>query len=264
MFIFLSKFLPLFVYPLGFSFLLLALSLIFRKRQKTSRYLIIATLLVIGLSGNRWFSYALARTLEWKYLPVNPQQSAEVIVVLGGGTEPMQPPRTAVEINSAGDRIIHAADLYHSGQAPFILLSGGNIAWMEELENSPANDMKQILIKLDVPEKDIILQTKSQNTHEDAEFSAAILKDRGIKKILLVTSAMHMPRSVALFQKQGLEVLPSPTDFTITNEGWQQTFSPNLETFLTNLLPNSSSLGLTTNVLKEYIGIFIYKIQGWL
>jgi uncharacterized SAM-binding protein YcdF (DUF218 family) len=220
--------------------------------------------MVIGLAGNRWVSYTLARTLEWQYLPSASQQSAQAIVVLGGATESMLPPRTAVEVNSAGDRIIHAADLYHDGKAPIVLLSGGNIAWMESLENSPANDMQQILVKLGVPEKDIILQTKSQNTHEDAQYSAEILKARGLNKILLVTSAMHMPRSVALFEKQGLEVIPAPTDYTITADGWQQTFSPNFETFLTNLLPNSSSLGLTTNALKEYIGLLIYRLQGWL
>lgn len=263
MFVFLSKFLPLFIYPLGFSSLLLLSSLFLRRKKKISTVMVLAALLIIVLSSNHWVSYALARTLEWKYLPVNPQQSAEAIVVLGGGTESQQPPRTAVEINGAGDRILHAADLYHQGKAPIVLLSGGNIAWMESLENSPAADMQQILLKLGVPEKDMLLQTKSQNTHEDAVYSAELLKEKGIKKILLVTSAMHMPRSVALFEKQGLDVIPAPADFTITEVGWQQTFSPNFETLLTNLMPNSSSLGLTTNVLKEYIGLIIYRLQGW-
>jgi len=264
MFIFLSKFLPLFVYPLGLSTLLLVISLFLRQRKKTKKTLVIAALLIIVLSSNRWISYSLARSLEWKFLPSTPLQSADAIVVLGGGTESLQPPRTAVEINSAGDRMIHAADLYHQGKAPIVLLSGGNIEWMERIQNSPAADMQQILLKLGVPQKDIFLQTKSQNTHEDAVFSAEILKGKGIKRILLVTSAMHMSRSVALFEKQGLEIIPSPADFTITEEGWQQTFTPNLETLLTNLMPNSSSLGLSTNVMKEYIGIFIYRLQGWL
>jgi uncharacterized SAM-binding protein YcdF (DUF218 family) len=75
---------------------------------------------------------------------------------------------------------------------------------------------------------------------------------------------MHMPRSVALFKKQGIEVIPSPTDFTITDDGWNRMFSPNFETLLTNLLPNSSAVGLTTSVLKEYIGTLTYRVQGWL
>jgi uncharacterized SAM-binding protein YcdF (DUF218 family) len=239
-------------------------SLLLRKKKKISTLLVLAAFLVIVLAGNRWISYSLASTLEWKYLPGTTQQSADAIVVLGGGTETMQPPRTAVEMNGAGDRMIHAADLYHQKKAPIILLSGGNIAWIESLENSPANDMRQILLRLGVPGKDMLLQTKSQNTHEDAVFSAEMLKAKNIHRILLVTSALHMPRSVALFEKQGLEVIPAPADFTITEDGWQQAFSPNVETFLTNLMPGSSALGLTTNVMKEYIGIAIYRLQGWL
>jgi uncharacterized SAM-binding protein YcdF (DUF218 family) len=160
--------------------------------------------------------------------------------------------------------MIHAADLYQSGAAPLVILSGGNVEWMDSLDNSPAADMRQILEKLGVPDSAMILQTRSQNTHEDAVFSSEILRKKGITRIILVTSAMHMPRSVALFEKQGIEVIPSPTDFTITEDGWSRTFSPNLETFLTNILPNSSAIGLTTTAMKEYIGLITYRIQGWL
>ncbi|HEX7555377.1 MAG TPA: YdcF family protein, partial [Leptolinea sp.] len=138
-----------------------------------------------------------------------------------------------------------------------------NVDWMESIENSPASDMRQIILKLGVPDSAIVLQPKSQNTFEDALYSAELLKEKGIKKIILVTSAMHMPRAVTLFEKQGLEVLPSPTDFTITEDGWNRTFSPNLETFIINILPNSSAMGLTTNVLKEYIGLVTYQVQGY-
>ncbi|BCY18478.1 hypothetical protein hrd7_23270 [Leptolinea sp. HRD-7] len=264
MFVFLSKMLPLFIYPTGAVFLLLILALLFCRGQKHLRIILLTTLLIIFLSGNRWLSYSLARTLEWKYLPDHTSVSAHAIVVLGGGTESNLPPRQGVEVNSAGDRMIHAADLYHTGMAPIILLSGGNVEWMDSLENSPAGDMRQILLKLNVPDSAMILQTKSQNTYEDAVFSAKILKEKGISKIILITSAMHMPRSVGLFEKQGITVIPSPTDFTVTEDGWRRMFSPNLETFLTNIVPNSSSIGLTTSVMKEYIGMIVYRLQGWL
>lgn len=264
MFVFLSKLLPLFIYPTGLVFLLILLALFFSRRQKQTRFILIATLLILFLSGNRWLSYSLARTIEWKYLPSPTTLSAPAIVVLGGGTESNLTPRQGVEVNSAGDRMLHAADIYHQGAAPIIILSGGNVEWMDSLDNSPAGDMRQILLKLNVPDSAMILQTRSQNTHEDAEFSARLLKEKGISKIILVTSAMHMPRSVALFEKQGIEVLPSPTDFTITEDGWQRMFSPNFETFLTNIVPNSSAIGLTTTVMKEYIGMIVYRMQGWL
>lgn len=264
MFVFLSKLLPLFVYPVGLTGIFLFLSLIFLRRKRLSRTFLITALLVLLIAGNRWFSYSLARNLEWKYPPSSPDVSAQAIVVLGGGTESNLPPRSSVEVNGAGDRMIHAADLYHQGASPLLVLSGGNVEWMDSPDSTPAADMRKILEKLGVPDSALILQMRSQNTHEDAAYSAEILKEKGISSIILVTSAMHMPRSVALFEKQGFTVIPSPTDYTVTQDGWNRTFNPNLETFLTNLPPNSSAIGLTTTVMKEYIGILTYRLQGWL
>ncbi len=265
MFIFLSKFLPLFVYPVGLSALLILSGLLLMKKQKISRIAFLLAFLVIFISGNRWFSYTLARSLEWQYIPdKTPEISADAIVVLGGGTESALSPRSSVEVNSAGDRLIHAADLFKNGAAPLLVLSGGKIEWMESIEDSPAADMREILLKMGIPDDALLLQPKSRNTHEDAVFSVELLKDKGCKKIILVTSAMHMPRSIALFKKQGMEVIAAPTDYTITEDGWARTFSPNLETFLTNLLPNSSAIGLTTSVLKEYMGYTVYYFRGWL
>ena len=129
---------------------------------------------------------------------------------------------------------------------------------------TPAAEMAEILGMLDVPEVSIWQQPRSQNTYEDALYSSQMLKEKGITQILLVTSAMHMPRSVALFERQGIDVIPAPTDYTVTREGLANLASLDPQTFLVNLVPNTSSLSLTTNVLKEYIGLFIYKLRGWL
>jgi uncharacterized SAM-binding protein YcdF (DUF218 family) len=264
MFIFLSKFLPLFVYPLGLIFLLILLGIFLRRRPRLQVMLLVAALLILMIGSNRWASYALAQSLEWQYLPLNPVPNADAIVVLGGGTESEQFPRPAVEVNSAGDRVLYAARLYKEGKAPVILLSGGNISWLSGRSMTPAAEMASLLKLMDIPGEAVWLQPKSQNTYEDALYSSQILKEKGIKRVLLVTSAMHMPRSVALFQHQGIEVIPAPTDYTVTEAGLENATSLNLETFLVNLMPNTSSLSLTTNVLKEYIGIFTYRLKGWL
>jgi len=129
---------------------------------------------------------------------------------------------------------------------------------------TPAEEMGELLDLLGVPASAIWEQPRSQNTQEDAEYSAAMLKERGVQRVLLVTSAMHMPRSVALFRHLGIEVTPAPADFTVTEIGWKNLFSLEPQAFLVNLLPNASSLSLTTNVLKEYLGLFIYRLRGWL
>ena len=117
---------------------------------------------------------------------------------------------------------------------------------------------------MDVPANAIWLEDKSQNTYENALFSAQILKSRGITRVILVTSAQHMPRSVALFEKQGIQVIPAPADFTITVDSWQQLSENNLAGQIIDLLPNTSNLGLTSNALKEYLGWLAYRLRGWL
>ena len=87
MFVYLSKILPLFVYPLGLACILLLIWLLIKKNRRSYRGLVIAALLLLWLGGNRWVSFALARSLEWRYLPSDPIPQADVIVVLGGGTE---------------------------------------------------------------------------------------------------------------------------------------------------------------------------------
>ncbi|MCE1252337.1 MAG: YdcF family protein [Anaerolineae bacterium] len=260
--IFLSKFLPLLVYPLGLACFLVLLTLFIKKQQRLRNVVLIAALLLLWVGGNRWFSYALARSLEWQNLPAAELPHADVIVVLGGGTQPAEYPRPMVEVNSAGDRVLYAAKLYEQGLAPHILLSGGNITWMADSSTStPASEMADILALTRVPADAIWLENKSLNTAENASFCKEILQAKGIRSIILVTSAMHMPRAKALFERQGLQVIPAPVDFTITQAGWDSATQLNIPNQIINFFPNASSLSLTTNVLKEYFGIIVYGLD---
>jgi uncharacterized SAM-binding protein YcdF (DUF218 family) len=104
------------------------------------------------------------------------------------------------------------------------------------------------------------LEPDSRNTYENALFSTRILREKGIQRILLVTSALHMPRSLKLFQAQGLEVIPLPTDYTVTQGDQAQL---DARAFVLSLLPSAENLALTSRVLKEYIGIIVYDLRGW-
>jgi uncharacterized SAM-binding protein YcdF (DUF218 family) len=264
MFIFLSKLLPLFIYPLGLACILLLIAMLVSYKRKTSTTLVIIALIILWLSSTTGFSNLLARSLELKYLPPSEIPTAEVMVVLGGGTEPASPPRTTIELNGAGDRVIYAAQLYKEGKTAHILLSGGDIEWLSTGNTTPAEDMASILIQLGVPEDALWLETESKNTYENALYAREFLDEQEINQILLVTSAMHMPRAVALFEKQGFEVIPLPVDFSVTENLASTSRENNFITKLIDILPSASNLALTTNALKEYLGYFIYKIQGWL
>ncbi len=263
MFVFLSKLLPLFAYPVGFSSLLLLLAVIFNRRRRLRNGLTIAALGILWLFGNRWVDLALTRSLEWQYLPSPGAPQAEAIVVLGGGTYPAQYPRPTTEMSGAGDRVYYAAYLYREGRAPYVLLSGGTIEWMGNTESTPAAEMAEIITFMGVPQSALWLEDTSQNTHEDAVFSAQMLKEKGVHRILLVTSAIHMPRALAVFKKQGLEVIPAPTDFKVTQAAWDGLLYGSLESKIINLFPDASDLGSVTNALKEYIGLWVYRWMGW-
>ncbi len=259
--IFLSKFLPLFIYPVGLIFILIIAALVLFKKKSLQTILIWSALLVLFIAGNRWFSMSLARSLEWQNLPPDPVPAADVILVLGGSTEPALFPRSAVEVNSAGDRVLHAAYLFEQKKAPRLLLSGGRIDWLGEQSSSPAKDMQEILFRFGIPAEKIWLQTESRNTEEDARYCLDILRENNVERVLLVTSAMHMPRSLQLFRGHGIEFIPAPADYTVTEQGWYELFHPDLNSFLVNLAPSSGSLSLTTNVMKEYIGMAVNSIK---
>ena len=264
MFVYLSKLLPLFVYPTGIIAILIIVAIILRKRKNWQSGLLIAALLILFLCGNRWVSTALVRSLEWRNLPTTTIPQAEVIVLLGGGTQAPRAPRPMTEVNSAGDRVLYAAKLYREGAAPIILASGGKVNFTPDSPSTPAEDMADLLTFLDVPPSAIWQQNRSQNTYEDALYSTILLAEQGIEEIILVTSAIHMPRAKALFEAQGLTVIPAPADFSVTEQDWQNLLNPGLDEALLYLLPNASALNSTTNAFKEYLGIFIYRLRGWL
>lgn len=260
--IFLSKFLPLFLYPTGMITLLIILTLVFWKKRRVSVTFLIIAFIILLVAGNKYTATTLARTLEWRYPALVEGTTADVIVVLGGGTEPVVEPRSMVEVNSAGDRVLYAAKLYQDGIAPVLLLSGGDIDFLFDSPSTPADDMAALMELLSIPRENLLIQNASLNTQQDAEFSCAIIKEKGFEKVILVTSAFHMPRSVALFEAQGCPVIPAPVDFSITKQGWDSLTHPTIEEFVINLMPSYTHLSTVTKTMKEYLGMIYYHFSG--
>lgn len=263
MFLYFSKLLPTLVYPLGLACLLVLAAIFLPGRVRLQRALLVAALLLLWVGGNRWVALGLARSLESRYAAPDSVPQVEALVLLGGGTESPEAPRGMVELNSAGERVMYAAQLYREGKAEHILVSGGYLDW-EPRPTSPAQDMADLLEWMGVPREAIWLQGRSQNTYEDAFYSAEILREREINRILLVTSAWHMPRAVRLFEAQGLEVIAAPTDYNVTERTWQEMLRSDWRSMVLNLFPSVGNLGLTTRMLKEYFGLFVYGLRGWL
>jgi uncharacterized SAM-binding protein YcdF (DUF218 family) len=262
MFLFLSKLLPVFIYPLGIACLLLLASFIMIwKQPKKAAGLLSVALFILFFFSNTWISEALMRSLEWQNIPEGELPNASAIVVLGGAVLPQVPPRPWVEVGEEGDRILYGAKLYLEGKAPTLILSGGRIDWKNG-GPSESKDMAEIAQVMGVPKSAILEDPTSLNTYENAVNVRKILDSQGIeRRVLLVTSAVHLPRSLAIFQRQGINAIPAPTDFTtIEQESEEITW----QTALLKSLPDAGRLAYSTRALKEYIGIVIYRLRGWL
>lgn len=262
MFLFLSKLIPLFFYPLGLNCLLLLIALVLLWRKPRLAAIPIAlSLIVLLLSSNAWVSNWLVRSLEYQHRPMSVLPKADAIVVLGGSTKPPFPPRPWVEVSEEGDRVLYGARLYREGKAPKVILSGGRIDWYGSGPSESA-DMAELVKAMGVPETAILEDPTSLNTRENAVNVEQILKQNNLKRVLLITSAMHMPRSLRIFQKLGIDAVPAPTDF-LTSDRDQEEFQGSAQAMVLSLLPEADRLRNTTRALKEYVGLVVYWLRGW-
>ena len=264
MFLFLSKLLPLFFYPLGLACLLMIVALVLLwKWPRWASLPIFLALIILLVASNGWVYGAVVKSLEWQNIPQGELPKAAAIVVLGGATKPAFAPRPAPDITDEGDRILYGAQLYREGKAPIVIASGGRIDWRGS-GPPESGDMAAILETLGVPWSAILQDPTSLNTYENAVNVRKILDERGIdRRVLLVTSAMHIPRSLLIFQRQGIEAIPAPTDFLVTAEDIQES-SRSTQAILLNFLPDADRLQKTTRALKEYVGMLIYWLKGWI
>ena len=263
MFLFLSKLIPLFFYPIGAVCLLLTISLVLWWLNSRWTFAAIGgALIVLFLGGNVWVSHGLVQSLEWQNIPKTELPHADAIVVLGGGTRSQAYPRPDVDFSDAGDRVWYGANLYRAGKAPKIIVSGGRIEW-QGAGNDESENITKLLVRMGVPQIDIIPESKALNTWDNGVYVKEILKANNFKTILLVTSAMHMPRSLAIFKRLGIDAIAAPTDYRISQLEVDQPNSQT-ESVIIAFFPNADDLLLTTNALREYIGILTYKLRGWL
>jgi Uncharacterized conserved protein len=259
---YLSKVLPQFILPAGLTAILLFLTLfLIKKKPKTAFWLVLISLLLVSAAGNAYFSAFITRSLEWRTMPPAGEVKADAIVLLGGGTEAPDTPRQMVEINSAGDRVLYAAQLYKAGAAPLIILSGGNMSYSQERSTTPAQEMQAMLVGLGVPQEALVLQSQSQNTAEDAFFTSAILTEKQIRTVILVTSAAHMERALMMFASPEISIIPAPTDYNVTQRSWENLMRWDWKTILTHVMPDGGNIARTNLILHEYLGIFFYRVK---
>lgn len=197
--------------PLCLEILLLGLGLLcLSKWQKTGRAVVFAGVLLLASISTDWLPDRALYPLESRYPPAQRQEDAgsavEWVVVLSGGfkTDPALPLRLRNE-DSTLARLVEGIALYRSTSADKLLLSGGGMH-----RESAAGVMAATARALGVPEEDLVLETRSADTRDQAELIGEYVDGA---PFMLVTSASHMPRAMYLFRNQGLDPVPAPAHF---------------------------------------------------
>lgn len=240
----LKKIFSAFILPPTSLILLAFVGLWLRRRHpKTGQALAmlsLTTLLILSLpiTGN-----ALLHSLETTP-PITEAQLNDIqaIVVIGGRMNPKAPEYGYQDtINRMSlERIRYAAYLQHLTNKP-ILVSGG-----APIGGKPEADAMAEILKQEFHATAIWVENSSNDTAENARYSANILKQQDITKIALVSQAWHLPRAMALFQRQGLIVYPAPTGFSVEDTE-----------ALAQWLPKANALDKSSMAIREWIAMLI-------
>ncbi|MEA3290907.1 MAG: YdcF family protein, partial [Pseudomonadota bacterium] len=225
-----SKLLPYLIYPfsLGLWLLLIGVVLLLFKRPRSGTVLVaLAAFLLVFFSLPKVGAWALS-SLERQYPPmaVAEVEQGDLIVTLGGALSLPLAPRLEPDMTGSADRIWHAARLYKAGKAPRVFVAGGNV-FPGYHEHGEAAYTSKLLQEWGVPAVDIAFETGSRSTAENAWATKNHLRENGPDKakVLLVTSAAHMPRALAVFRAAGIDAVPAATDYLVTAPGEPSIFS---------------------------------------
>ena len=246
--IYINKILPIIISPLGLIIIFLSYGIFKKKILSPSIALMLLILLSLPIVSGK-----LIEILEQNYTPVSPNtiETADAIVVLSGMVRPIKEDnRIRYEFSDAVDRIIGGMNLLKLNKAQKIILTKGKLPWSIGLSEGEylADFVKSHGIN---PDK-ILLTDVVQNTNDEAKAISKMLPQNS--KIILVTSAFHMPRAITVFQNQNLNVIPFAVDFRKSEKKLD----------ILDFLPQSNAFNESNLYFREMIGrafyALIYKI----
>lgn len=254
MFFFLSKLLIFLLRPLTWALLLLLAAALVRA-GRWRRRCFWAAFAVLYLFGNGWLFQQVIR--QYEYPPTTLEGDFDAAIILGGFLGiPEDSSLQVTEFTEAADRLTAPLALYQQDRLDYLLLTGGSSQVLYTLP-SEADMAARYLRDMQIPDTAILRETRSRNTYENAAFTQALLQEQypHARRLLLVTSAWHMPRAKACFDRVGLAVTPYPVDF-------MRSFSPPTPADI--LLPNAGTLSAWEKILKEWVGLAAYWLKGYI
>jgi len=254
MFFYVSKILSFLTHPLTWFFILIGVFYVDFKKNGRFRYLFFALALLYICSNSfivdELYRLYETRTPDYDLTKVNYKAG----IILGGVCD-IDLRKNEVDFAESADRLFQSLRLLNAGATKTLIFTGGSGS-MEFPDKKEALFIKKFMQDAGIPDSSFIFEWESRNTFENALYTKKITDSLGITKdtLWLITSAYHMPRSLAIFKKAGFKVKPFVTD----PHSGPRRFAPD---FL--LIPNSQALRDLSYLLHEWIGFLVYKIKGY-
>ena len=194
-------------------------------------------------SASDWLRHQLEK--RYPVLDTAALPQADAVVVLGGGSRYawLDKPNVRPETLQSS-RLAAGARAWQAGRAPRIVLSGGG-----EGGGSEARMMATAIAKLGVPSSALLLEERSRNTRDNATYTAELVERFHMRRVLLVTSSLHMPRAIAQFRKAGIDVVAVPVPELARRSSWRERW-----------LPSRSALWRSGRAFKEYAALLSVRL----
>lgn len=251
MFFFLSKTLDLLLDPWWWGVVptLVGALLLFRGRRRAGLVAALLGLLVLSL-----FSLPAVANRLWSALEsdaVSTQRQGvtyDVVVLLGGAVSAFGATTDQVAWGDNVDRLTVTFDLLRAGTARSVIVSGGHL---RDGLPTEAEYLARQLEAWGIEPARVIVEGKARNTAENARFTKALIEERGFRSVLVVTSAFHLPRSLACFRAVGLEPDARPVDFRMREPSADSRW-----------FPRAGALADSSHAIREFSGRLIYALTG--
>ncbi|CAN5232046.1 YdcF family protein [soil metagenome] len=255
MFFFLSKTLSYLLKPIVIICGLLIASLLLKNPRWKNGLRIIAVSSLLFFS-NDFISNEVMRSWETGVISfADISKKYQYGILLCGVAKVEVGPKDRVYIGSAADRVNHTLQLYKMGYISKILISGGSGRIIDVGERE-ADELASLLKLMGVPSDDIVVENQSRNTHESAvEIKNILEKITTPDQCLLVTSAYHMRRSLACFDKVGWHMDPFSADIVSHYRNFN---------FDVLFIPKTESISLWNTLIKEWVGYVTYWVMGYI
>ena len=258
MFFFLSKLLDVFLSPLFWALMLLAAAVPWRagaaRRWKRRRTLGAVGLGILLLASSLPVSSLLAWRLEHASRSTYRDDVTYDAVVLLGGVVDEEVTKVSGQpsYNENVERVVMTHKLLQAGKARVAIISGAAVD-PKLAEYAEAVALGRQLEEWGIAKDRIIIEDRARNTRENALYTQEIARARGFERVLVVTSAFHMPRAAECFAAVGMKVDTLAVDFRAHEHAGS----------VAEWIPRASSLSMTTVMVREMAGRWIYRAEGY-